>query len=419
MQKRRGLLQNTIWLYVVTGVKLVAPLVTLPYLTRVLSIGAYGTVSYVKAYCTYVQLLIDFGFLLSATSQIVMARNDMGRIGSIVGDTIVEKGLLSALAIIGTAVACVFVPLLRGNPLFTFLYFLSCVMTIGILDFLYRGIEQMQYVAIPFLATKVLSVSLTFVLVHGDNDLLLIPILEILGNGLAGIISMSFLRHLNIRIGFTGFNRWLSNLADSFVYFLSNFATTFLGALTTLVAGCILSSEDVAIWSVCMMILSAAKAMYSPISNSLYPRMLQTRDINLVNKICLALSVVLFLGCAVILFLGEPIVTIFAGAKYKQSAEVLKWLIPSFVFSFYSMMYGWPVLGAIGLRDETTFTTIVAALLQVVLFGILIATGSFTLVSLSVCCGFSEGVLLLLRIIAVIKNREAFRRPLKKGQAKS
>ena len=83
MQKRRGLLQNTIWLYVVTGVKLVAPLVTLPYLTRALSIGAYGTVSYVKAYCTYVQLLIDFGFLLSATSQIVMARNDMGTIGSL------------------------------------------------------------------------------------------------------------------------------------------------------------------------------------------------------------------------------------------------------------------------------------------------------------------------------------------------
>lgn len=415
INKKKGLLQNTVWLYVVTGVKLVAPLVTLPYLTRVLSIETYGAVSYVKAYCTYVQLLLDFGFLLSATKQIVIAHDDLSRIGSIVGNTIAEKGILSLIAFMGTVVACVFVPLLRENSMFTFLYFLSCVMTIGILDFLYRGIEQMQYVAIPFLVTKSLSLLLTFLLVHSDDDLLLIPMLEILGNSSAAIISLTFLRRLNIRISFTGLKRWLSDLADSFVYFLSNFATTFLGAMTTLVAGFILSSKDVAIWSICMMLLSAAKAMYGPIANSLYPRMLQTKDIKLVNSICLLSTVVLLLGCAAIFLFGKPIIIMFVGVKYEESAAILKWLIPSFFFSFYSMMYGWPVLGAIGKRDATTVTTIAAALLQVVLFGVVVASNNFSLISLSVCCGISEGVLLLLRIVVVIKNSKAFRGPVREA----
>lgn len=417
MSKRenQSLLQNTIWLYVLTGVKLVAPLVTLPYLTRVLSMGAYGTVSYVKAYCTYVQLLIDFGFILSATRQIVIAKGDLRRIGEIVGDTVIEKGFLSIVALAGTLVACNFVPILHESMFFTLLYFSSCVMTIGVLDFLYRGIEQMRYVAIPFLVTKVISVVLTFILVHDDADLLLIPALETLGNGAAALISISFLKRLNIKLRPTNFTKWVADLIDSFIYFISNFATTFLGALTTLVAGIMLSSEDVAIWSVCMMILSAAKAMYSPISNSLYPRMLQTKDIQLVNKICLALTPVLFLGCIAVMCFAEPVITVFAGAKYIQSAHILKLLIPAFIFSFYSMMYGWPVLGAIGKKSETTVTTIVAALFQVLLFGVLIGTNSFSLASLSICCGLSEGVLLLLRVIIIIRNRECFIKEHKKA----
>lgn len=405
---RQGLLQNTIWLYIVTGVKLIAPLVTLPYLTRVLSMGAYGTVSYVKAYCTYVQLLIDFGFLLSATRQIVIADGDLRKIGAVAGDTIVEKGLLSIAGLAATLIACLAVPILRDSFQFTIMYYLSCVMTIGILDFLYRGIERMQYVAIPFVVTKAISVFLTFVLVHSDSDMLLIPILEIIGNGAAAFISISFLRGMSIRLTFTTPKKWLSDLADSFIYFISNFATTFLGALTTLIAGILLSSEDVAIWSVCMMVLSAAKAMYSPISNSLYPRMLQTKDLQLINRICIALTIFLVLGCGILLFFAEPIITAFAGEKYIQSAYILKWLTPSFVFSFYSMMYGWPVLGAIGKRDETTVTTVLAALFQALALGVLIVVGKFSLVSLSICCGLSEGVLLLLRIAAIIKNKAAF-----------
>lgn len=370
--------------------------------------GAYGTVSYVKAYCTYVQLLIDFGFLLSATRQIVVAGDDLRKVGEIAGDTVVEKGLLSIIGLIATLVACFAVPILHENTVFTLFYFISCVMTIGILDFLYRGIEQMQYVAIPFLITKVVSVVLTFFVVHGDADLLLIPTLEIIGNGVAAFISMSFLKRLKIKLRPTRPSKWKSDLIDSFIYFISNFATTFLGALTTLVAGILLSNEDVAIWSVCMMMLSAAKAMYSPISNSLYPRMLQTKDIRLVNKICLALTAVLLLGCIAVLCFAEPVITAFVGAKYIQAAHILKLLIPAFVFSFYSMMYGWPVLGAIGKRGETTMTTVAAAVFQASMFGVLIIAREFTLVTLSMCCGLSEGLLLLLRVIVISKNRESF-----------
>lgn len=68
--------------------KMLFPLLTLPYLTRVLSTDCYGSVVYVKSVTTYLQLLVDFGFVLSATKSIVQAREDGARQERIMGDVL-------------------------------------------------------------------------------------------------------------------------------------------------------------------------------------------------------------------------------------------------------------------------------------------------------------------------------------------
>ena len=93
------MVRNTTMLYVMNIVKMILPLFTLPYLTRVLSVDCYGVVAYVKSCITYMQLTVDFGFLLSSTKEIVKARNDPTRIGQVVGDTLAAKMLLSAAAL--------------------------------------------------------------------------------------------------------------------------------------------------------------------------------------------------------------------------------------------------------------------------------------------------------------------------------
>lgn len=58
----KRLVGNTVMLYLMTIAKIVIPLISLPYLTRVLSVDCYGSVSFVKSLVAYLQILIDFGF---------------------------------------------------------------------------------------------------------------------------------------------------------------------------------------------------------------------------------------------------------------------------------------------------------------------------------------------------------------------
>ena len=131
MSKSNRIVKNTAMLYIMNIAKLIFPLLTMPYLTRVLSTEANAVYTYVKnSVMTYVQLVIDFGFLLSATRAIAQVREDREQVGRIVGHVMVGKGVLSLAALAVLTLLSLFIPLLGNNPAYTILSFVQAVTTI-------------------------------------------------------------------------------------------------------------------------------------------------------------------------------------------------------------------------------------------------------------------------------------------------
>lgn len=402
-KKKNLLLRNTIFLYVLMFTKMIFPMLTLPYLTRVLSIEHYGVVAYVKAYNSYIQLLLDFGFILSATKYVVKFTDDKEKLGKITGNVFAEKSILGCLGILSTLILVNVIPILSQNQLFVWLFLISSLVTIFIPDFLFRGLEKMEYVTYPFVVSKTIVLALTFVLIKGNSDFLLIPILEIVGNALAAVISIFFIYKQKIKILFDDYRVWFTDIKESSVYFFSNFATTIFGALTTLIVGIYMGKVEIAYWSVCMQIVAAAKSMYNPIVNSIYPHMIKTLDWKLIKKLAKLFAIPITIGSVIVLFFGNTIMSIIGGSDFYAAGNVLKVLIPVFVVSFYSMLIGWPVLGARGLVKETTFTTVISAVIQVLGIFILIVLHKFELIALAICCDISEIYLLVSRMLYLRK----------------
>lgn len=415
---KNKIVKNTMYLYLITAVKMVFPLLTLPYLTRILSVEMYGVVTYAKAYTSYVQLVLDFGFLLSATKNIAIFRGDVRRVGLLTGDTIVEKALLAILAAVVTLILGNFLELFRMHQAFFWLYFLSSCFTIFIPDFLYRGIEKTEYAALPFTIAKTIVLALTFFLIKSDADFLWIPVLEIAGNAAAAVVSLLFLKKLKIRLRISKWSNWIKDIKESSIYFFSNCATTVFGALTTIVVGIYMSAVDIAFWGLSMQLVSAAKSMYNPIANSLYPHMVVEKDMKLINRVALYFIIPLIAGVLLVFFAGTPIITLVAGSSYVFVGTLIKYLLPVFVASFYSMLYGWPVLGAIGKVKATTLSTIIAAVVQIVGIGLLILLNKFNLIWLAICCDVSETLLLAIRLLIIYKNKELLRK-IKKGEKRT
>ncbi len=408
-QDEKKTVKNTVMLYIMAFSKLILPLLTLPYLTRVLSEESYGLVTYVKACMTYMQLIIDFGFILSAVKDVVNAGDDKKEIGYIVGHTFIAKSILVGISFITMLVLCMTLPILRGNILFAMLYFVSIALTAYITDFLFRGMEKMHVITIIFLVTKSISTAATFIFVHGDSDIFLLPTLDIISTVLTVILGFWFGRSFGIKIRIRSIKDSLIMLKDSFTYFMSSMATTVFSALNTILIGLVIVDlKQVAYWGVCMQIVSAIQGLYSPITSGVYPHMIRKRSLNFIHKVLLIIMPVVTLGCIVSFFLSEFAMLVVGGEDYIAAAPIFRCLIPILFFSFPAQLYGWPTLGAVGLVKQTTLSTIISACLHVCGLVILIATGTMTLYTIAILKCIIEFSLMVIRMFFTYKNRNIF-----------
>lgn len=399
---------NIIMLYGLNIAKIVFPIVTLPYLTRVLTVDAYGTVAYVKTVMQYMQLIVDFGFILSGTKEIVEAREKKDKLEYIIGDILVSRLILVAIALFALIGLIFVLPILKGCVVYTLLSFVSVALTVFLFDYVFRGIEKMQIITARFVLMKTVSTVLTFVVVKSNNDILWIPILDILGTAIAIALVLIELKKNGLKIRFSSLSSAFSMLKNSFVYFISDISTTAFGALNTVLIGVFLPPVQIAYWSICMQLVGAVQSMYNPIISGIYPEMIKSKNTGLVRKVMRVFMPIILIGCIFTFFVAEYVVVIVGGSQYAEAYIVLQWLTPLLAISFPAMLFGWPVLGAISKAKEVTITTILAAVVQIIGLAVLIIFSKFTLISIALVRCFSEIVLLSTRLGMCIKYKNEF-----------
>lgn len=395
--KSKGLLTNTIMLYLMSFSKMIIPLLTLPYLTRVLSVNVYGLTTYIKTCTSYIQLIIDFGFMLSVTREVVMFKNDKRKLSNICSETITARILLAVISSFLFNIFLLFNPLTRGHFLYTFLSCTAVSITCLLPDFLFRGLEIMHIITIRFTSTKIITTLLIFVFVKSDADILWIPILDIISNLCAVLLTFMYAKRINIKIKISNIRLAIKKIKVSFTYFLSDIATTIFGALNTVLIGLYISPREVAYWSVTYSLITAAQALYTPVTNGIYPHMVKNKNFNLIRLILTIFIPAIILTCILCYMFAPNIIAIISGPQYKDAASIFQLLLPVLIFSFPAMVLGWPALGAIGKIKETTFTTIISSIVHILGLFLLILFSKFTLVNIAILRCFTEFSLLCCR----------------------
>ena len=395
--KHKNVLKNIIMLYGMSISKIIFPLLTLPYLTRVLSVESYGVVSYVKAVMQYLQIAVDFGFMLSGTKDIVNAKNDHEKLEKEVGDILLARILLAAAAFVALLGMIVVIPLLRTNIGYTLLAFVTVFLSVFLFDYFFQGIEKMQVIALRFATMRGIATAMTFVFVHSDKDVLLVPLLDAVGSLVAVLLVFIELKKENITIHFSGFKAAWKKLRDSFVYFASNMATTAFGALNTLLIGAFLPATEVAYWSVCMQLIGAVQTMYTPIIDGVYPEMIRTKRWDFIKHLLMIFMPIVLAGSAFSIAVAPYVLQIVGGKQYVAATPLFRLLVPVLIFSFPAVVLGWPTLGALNKAAQVTKTTIISAIVQLGGLLGLIVTGRFTVLWIAVFRCITEFVLLVSR----------------------
>lgn len=152
MNKKHGtFFKNTAWQYGLQIIKYLFPLITLPYLTRVLEPEGYAFYAYVISFMSFAQVFVDFGFNLSGTKRIAKARS-IKEENHVIGAVTEARLLLCIVAGVAVMVTASFLPLTQNRLPYVFLAFTAVCGKGLVPDFLFRGMRiwgRSPHVSLP------------------------------------------------------------------------------------------------------------------------------------------------------------------------------------------------------------------------------------------------------------------------------
>ena len=408
IQEKSSLAKNTFMMVILNICKIVLPFMTLPYLTRVLSTDAYGSVAYIKAVMGYMQTLVDFGFMLCATKYVASAHNNKEKIGYIVGNSIIAKLIIGFLGLIILTILTLSIDILKTNFIFVLLSYFNVIITIFLFDFLFMGLEKMDVITYRFLMMKGLSTFFTFIFVKNDSHILWIPGLDFITSLIAVIFVYLEVKKIGISIKFSKAKDAIDLIKESTVYFFSNVASLSFNVFNTIIMGAFMTKTDVAYWSICMQCITAVQTLLNPVSDAIYPEMIRTKSLQKIMKV-LKIFIPLVTFACILAFYCTPLgLYIVGGEKYIPATPIFRILIPVILFGFLSIMFGWPILGAIDKVKETTKTAILSISFQVICILILVSTNTMNLYTVAIVRTLTEILLFLIRFYYYKKFKYLF-----------
>lgn len=405
------LIKNTSFLFILTLSNYFLGLLIFPYIARVLSVEGFGLIGFSMAYVLIFQVIVEFGFMISATASISKHRSDSEKVSEIISATMFAKSILAMISVLLFGLSTIFVPMVRDHVLVVSLFLISSILAAMVPDFFFRGIEKMKTIAIRTVVIRALSLLLVIIFVHNESQIVLIPIAFIIGNLLALIITLVTMERVGTRLRRVQAKQAIESIKESLIFFISRLGVSINQSMGAFLIGLKFSpvSIEAGIFAGASRISSASEMMLAPVSDSLYPHMVNKKDYRLFRKVVLIGGVIWFFVCLTAFIFAKEICHIVLGPEYDAAGDFLRILLFGNFMAFFSNMFGYNALVPIGKSNQANIALLVSVGINIITFGILWLTNSINLVSVCVVITLSNFVVFGYRGFVFWKNRHLTR----------
>jgi len=191
---KKRIIDNFISLSVVQGLSLLFPLIIFPFLVRHLGVEGFGVFSLAQAVIMYADLLVSFGFGLSATKAIAKNTNNASHTNTIISTVLMIKSMLFIIPVLVFIACSLFIPLLRDNYMYLLAGSLYLLGNILFPDWYFQGIQKMRAITLVTLISKLISLVLIILFVASPDDISIALIAIAAGNFIAGLTGFFLLK---------------------------------------------------------------------------------------------------------------------------------------------------------------------------------------------------------------------------------
>lgn len=376
--KSKSIKLNMIMNAVLSMSSFIFPLITFPYVSRILLPVGTGKVSFANSIISYFVLFAQLGIPTYGIRACAKLRDDRDRLSKTVQEVFIINMIMSIAVYIVFLAMLFIVPKMREEKsLFLVESSLIIFSAIGI-EWLYKAMEQYTYITVRSLIFKLIALIAMFVLIHKEKDYVIYGAVSVFAASASSILNF-FNAHKLVKIKPYRSYELKSHLKPIAVFFAMSCATTIYTHLDTVMLGFVKTDTDVGLYNAAVKIKSILVSVVTSLSVVLLPRVSyyiennQTDEFRRITK--KVINFVMLTAAPLMIYFmiyAKEGILLLSGKAYEGSVIPMQIIMPTLLFIGLTNVMGIQILVPMGREKQVLISEIAGAAVNLVLNSVLI-----------------------------------------------
>jgi polysaccharide transporter, PST family len=249
----------------------ILPLITFPYIIKVIGVSKFGEITIMLTIMTFLNVIVDFGYNYNAPKEVSISRDDSIALSKLVSVILSFKVLLFSIIFVFSFI--IFFLLFEANK---YLYFGGIVYLLNLIslpNWFFQGVERMEFITIIDSISKIIFTLLIFILIKLPEDYILILPLFGLGGFISAIVGFYIIFYkFKVKYVLPRSNEIYEEYKKGIPIFLANIATHSFNNSSIILLGTLCSSLEVGLFAIADKIAKVPWAIASVSSSVIFPR---------------------------------------------------------------------------------------------------------------------------------------------------
>ena len=408
LPKARSVKLNFIMNAILKMSAFIFPLITFPYVSRVLGVAGNGKIAFAGSVVSYFTMFAQLGIPTYGIRACAQCRNNPRELNKIVQELLILNSVTVVISYVALAICLMTVPRLMADRLLIAVTSLSILLDAVGMEWLFQALEQYSYITIRNLSLKVVSIILMFILVHKPEHYFVYGMISVVGtcgsNIFNFIYASRFLEHKPI--GNYEFKRHIRPILNFFLFSVSVSVYT---SMDSLMLGFLSTDMQIGFYAAAIKMKSIVVCTITALGGVLLPRMsnllaegkkdefnaMIRKSFNFIFIVSISVTIY-FIG------MSKPVIDLLAGAEYYPAVLPMQIISLTIIFIGLSNITGMQILVPTGREKLTTLSTVYGAITNLIVNAV--AIPRLGAVGAAIGTVAAEGVVLFAQIIYIRKE---------------
>lgn len=368
--ENKSLKTNFLWNSCLRVLNIIFPIITFPYVARILLPEGIGLINFINSFIAYFLLIARLGMPLYGVRECAKVREDKDRLSHLVQELLIVNLISIAIAYFLLFITLEVSFLFKDNLILVVIMSLSIFTNSLGMEWLYSALEEYKYITIRNLIIKIISLILIFLFVKEKNDYINYVIIIVFSS------TGSFLLNFYHSFKFINYRKFYEHnikqhIKPLFFLFGMHMAISIYANLDKVMLGIITGNESVGLYVAANKLIKIIISIITSLSGVLLPRMsyyvekgLSDRFHILIRKALNFIWMISIPAVVGIVLISKEIIIIFAGKEYIDAIVTIRILAPIIFLIGTSNLIGIQILLPLGKEKYTLISVIWGAIIN-------------------------------------------------------